>query len=86
MLAADPTEYERFSYDEKGQNLTLDEAIKVASESRREDSANFYRVRVSSPESSTFRVERVSAASAYADFVSRAMKSAVRHARVARRK
>jgi hypothetical protein len=74
-------EYDHFSYDESSSRpLSLDEAVKKAAELRKADSANFYRVEATDVTATGFRVEKVSVASVYADFVSRFAQRFMRHA------
>jgi hypothetical protein len=71
MPTIEAREYERFSYDDP---LTLDEAVKKASELRRRDSANFYRVENVDEGRNAFTVKKVPVASVYADFIASVFK------------
>jgi len=65
-------DYEHFCYDESP--LTLDEAVKKASELRKNDSENVYRIEPANEGRTAFTVTRVSAALVYAEFVARISK------------
>ncbi len=81
MPTLDALEYECFSYDEGNTApLALDEAVKKAAELRKADSANFYRIEAMDSSATAFRVEKVPAASIYAEFISRFSRKFVRHA------
>ncbi|MGB7546234.1 MAG: hypothetical protein WBM14_00660 [Terracidiphilus sp.] len=87
MPTLEATEYERFSFDEAGQNaLTLDEAVKKAKDLRKKDAANFYRIEVADESHTTFTVTKVPVASVYADFMARVAKLMGRYALHGRRK
>lgn len=76
MPTLESLEYERFSYDESA--LTLDEAVKKASDLRKKDSESFYRVE---PAGDGFTVKKVSMSSVYAEFLARAVKLTRRFSR-----
>ena len=69
--------YEHFSFDETP--MSLDEAIKKASELRKSDSENFYRVRPANDKGTTFIVAKVPASSIYADLAARVAKAVARY-------
>jgi hypothetical protein len=72
MLTLEGTEYDRFRIDDLEQKaLTLDEAAKKASELRKGDSKNFYRVEIADEASGTFRVKKVDTSEVYAGFLGR---------------
>ena len=85
MPTLEHTEYERFSYEENVASLSLDEAIKRASDLRKADSTHFYRIERVDPTSDAFRVDKVSVASAYAEFMARIASNLGRFARLSRR-
>lgn len=75
MPALEATEYERFSFDEAGQNaLTLDEAVKKARELRKNDPSNFYRIEPADDHQTTFTVREVPMTSVYTDFMAKMLK------------
>jgi hypothetical protein len=69
------TEYDRFSYGETEPSLSLDEAVKRASELRQKNPGNFYRICSNDEKLSGFRVKTVSAAEVYSDFIARMAKT-----------
>jgi hypothetical protein len=80
MPTLDALDYERFSYDEASvPPLALEEAVKKASELRKGDSANFYRIEPADVTGMGFRIQKVPVASVYAEFVSRFMRRFVRN-------
>jgi hypothetical protein len=83
MPTIDATEYERFSYDEATPSMTLEEAEKKASELRKADPSRFHRIEATGD--NTFRVDSVSKAEAYEDFLARSFRMLSKFARVARR-
>ena len=83
MPTLDATEYERFSYDEAAPSMTLDEAVKKAAELRKADSERFHRIETN--DGNTFRVESVSRAEVYANFLARSARMMSKFVRVARR-
>ena len=75
MPTLETLDYERFSYDEANQQpLSLDEAIKKASELRRSDKSHFYRIEFADDSNSNFRINKVAVSSVYSDFLSRVTK------------
>jgi len=74
MPTMEMQEYDQFRYDEP--TLTLDEAVKKASELRRKDHEHFYRIEPANDKITTFRVTKISSASVYADFLARVAKLA----------
>jgi hypothetical protein len=72
MPTLEAQEYERFRYDEPA--LTLEEAVKKASDLRRKDSANFYRVENTDESRTAFVVTKVPVSSVYAEFLARVAK------------
>jgi hypothetical protein len=72
MFTVEAQDYERFTYDDpNGPPLALDEAVKKATELRRTDPKNFYRVEATDSNATGFRIEKVSVASVYAEFIAR---------------
>jgi len=69
-------DYEHFSFDDRP--LTLDEAVKKASQLRKSDTENFYRIEPVNDVHTSFKVTKVHAASVYADFVARVSKLVAR--------
>jgi hypothetical protein len=69
MPTLEAREYEHFSYDESP--LTLDEAVKKASELRKNDAENFYRIEPANEDKTSFKVTKVPVASVYAGLVAR---------------
>jgi hypothetical protein len=69
MPTLEAQDYEYFSYDESP--LSLDEAIKKASELRRADAENFYRIRPANDKNTSFVVLKVPVASVYAELAAR---------------
>jgi hypothetical protein len=82
MPTMESIDYERFSYGEAAPSLTLDEAVKKARELRRQDSGNFYRIEAVDESANAFRIEKVSSASLYTEFIARLAKALTRYARV----
>lgn len=72
MPTLEVQDYEHFSYDDAP--LSLDEAVKKASDLRRRDSENFYRITPLNESNTSFAVKKVSIASVYAEFVARVSK------------
>jgi hypothetical protein len=76
MPTLESIEYERFDYDESpAKSLSLDEAVKEAANLRRGDKQNFYRVRPVDDNMTGFKIEKVSAASVYLDYMNRISKT-----------
>jgi len=72
MPTLEVQDYEHFSFDDSP--LTLDEAVKKASELRKKDAENFYRIEPANEGNTSFKVTKVRATSVYADFVARMVK------------
>lgn len=72
MPMLEAQDYEHFSYDES--SLTLDEAVAKASELRKKDAENFYRIEPANEGKTSFKVTKVPAASVYAGLVARVAK------------
>jgi hypothetical protein len=86
MPTLEAQDYERFSIDDaNSQPMSLDEAVTRAGELRKGDSSHFYRVEVIDTASNSFRVDKVSVTSVYADFVGRLARTIGRHAGLYRR-
>jgi len=80
MLALERSEYEHFSLDDPGQHgLTLEEAVRKASELRRKDSSNFYRVEFADENHTTFRVTVVPASSVYSQLMNHVSRLVARY-------
>jgi hypothetical protein len=80
MPVLDSLDYERFSYDDpSAESMSLDEAVKKAKELRKGDSQHFYRIEAIDQDSNSFRVEKVSVASVYAEFLARIAKTMGRY-------
>jgi hypothetical protein len=76
MPTLEVQDYEHFSYDDAP--LSLDEAIKKASDLRKKDAENFFRVEPASEDNTSFKVTKIRAASVYADFLARMVKMMAR--------
>ena len=75
MPVLETLEYDKFHYDEANQSsLTLDEAVKKASELRRSDQSSFYRIEPVSEADNNFVVTKVPVGSVYTEFVARVTK------------
>jgi hypothetical protein len=72
MPTLEVQDYEHFSFDDRP--LTLDEAVQKASELRKNDAVNFYRIEPANEANTSFKITKVRAASVYADFVARMCK------------
>ena len=77
MPTLEVQDYEHFSFDENP--LSLDEAIKKASELRKGDKENFYRVKPANDKATTFVVTKVPATAIYADLAARVAKAMARY-------
>jgi hypothetical protein len=76
MPSLEAIDYDTFTIEGAGERpLTLDEAVKKASQLRRKDVGNnFYRIVRVDENKNAFIVRRVAAASVYADFAARVSK------------